>query len=322
MSGTWCWPPAPGRRRWPTPWPTPPLPTGPSTPPALRLHVRVDERVAGFLALGLARAARESGRPRPVAVVTTSGTAVANLHPAVLEAHHAGLPLLLLTADRPHELRGTGANQTTVQAGLFGAAVRLALDVPAPTGRPGEDRDLRHLAGRAVAAALGTRTADPGPVQLDLAYREPLTPDTAAWPEPGTTALAEVVPATTAVPDRPVPPGPVVVVAGDGAGGAGPSAGRGGQLAAAGRTVLRGALRAARDQRLPPAARPAGAGRADPVGGAVRSAHPVPPGVGAAGPRGRAAHRDRPHRSRLAGCRPRRRPGAARGAADLVAAGR
>lgn len=190
----------------------------PEHAPALRLHVRVDERVAGFLALGLARAARESGHPRPVAVVTTSGTAVANLHPAVLEAHHAGLPLLLLTADRPHELRGTGANQTTVQAGLFGAAVRLALDVPAPTGRPGEDRDLRHLAGRAVAAALGTRTADPGPVQLDLAYREPLTPDTAAWPEPGTTALAEVLSATAAVADRPVPPGPVVVVAGDGAG--------------------------------------------------------------------------------------------------------
>jgi len=97
--------------------------------PSLRLHVRVDERSAGFLALGLARASAFAGdvpgAARPVAVVTTSGTAVANLHPAVLEAHHSGVPLLLLTADRPHELRGTGANQTTEQPGLFGAAVRL-----------------------------------------------------------------------------------------------------------------------------------------------------------------------------------------------------
>ena len=86
----------------------------------LRLHVRVDERSAGFLALGLAR-----GSGDPVAVVTTSGTAVANLHPAVLEAHHAGVPLVVVSADRPHELRGTGANQTTEQPGLFGSAVRL-----------------------------------------------------------------------------------------------------------------------------------------------------------------------------------------------------
>ena len=98
----------------------------------LRLHVRVDERSAAFVALGLVRASAvgpdgASVPPRPVAVVTTSGTAVANLHPAVLEAHHSGLPLVLLTADRPHELRGTGANQTTEQVGIFGprgAAVR------------------------------------------------------------------------------------------------------------------------------------------------------------------------------------------------------
>jgi 2-succinyl-5-enolpyruvyl-6-hydroxy-3-cyclohexene-1-carboxylate synthase len=194
---------------------------GPGRPehaPDLRLHVRVDERVAGFLALGLARAARVAGTPRPVAVVTTSGTAVANLHPAVLEAHHAGLPLLLLTADRPHELRGTGANQTTEQPGIFGAAVRLALDVPAPTGRDGEDRDLRHLASRAVSAAMGARTADPGPVQIDLAFREPLTPDDEVWPAPGRAGVVEVAPAAVVVPDLPVPDGPVVVVAGDGAG--------------------------------------------------------------------------------------------------------
>src|ERR687897_1352512 len=86
----------------------------------LRLHVRIDERTAGFLALGLAL---RSGRPVPVG--TTWGTAVANLHPAVLEASHAGVPLLLLTADRPPELRGVGANQTIDQLGLFGTVVRL-----------------------------------------------------------------------------------------------------------------------------------------------------------------------------------------------------
>jgi len=160
--------------------------------PSLTLHVRVDERSAGFLALGLAKAADAVGETRPVAVVTTSGTAVANLHPAVLEASHAGLPLLILTADRPHELRGTGANQTTDQVGLFGSAVRFAADVPAPTGRVGEGRDLRHLASRAVAAALGSRTGAPGPVHLDLAFREPLAPAGAAWPAPSTAGLVEV----------------------------------------------------------------------------------------------------------------------------------
>ncbi|MGI3780351.1 MAG: thiamine pyrophosphate-binding protein, partial [Janthinobacterium lividum] len=85
----------------------------------LRLHVRVDERGAGFLALGLAKA---SGRP--VAVVTTSGTAVANLHPAVLEAWHSHVPLVVVSADRPAALRWTGANQTTHQQGLFTTHVR------------------------------------------------------------------------------------------------------------------------------------------------------------------------------------------------------
>ncbi|TDD69426.1 2-succinyl-5-enolpyruvyl-6-hydroxy-3-cyclohexene-1-carboxylic-acid synthase [Jiangella aurantiaca] len=143
----------------------------------LRLHVRIDERVAAFTALGLARVAG------PVAVVTTSGTAAANLYPAVLEASHSGVPLLLLTADRPHEVRGTGANQTTDQVRLFGSAVRFFADVPAPYGRPGEDADLRALLARAVAAAVGTRSGFAGPVHLDLAFREPLVPDDdAAWP--------------------------------------------------------------------------------------------------------------------------------------------
>ncbi|WP_199425020.1 2-succinyl-5-enolpyruvyl-6-hydroxy-3-cyclohexene-1-carboxylic-acid synthase [Actinotalea solisilvae] len=161
--------------------------------PRLELHVRVDERDAGFLALGLATAARAAGHARPVAVVTTSGTAVANLHPAVLEADHAGLPLLLLTADRPHELRGTGANQTTEQVGLLEPAVRLTLDVPAPTGRAGEERDLRHLAARAVAAATGARTGDPGPVHVNLAFRDPLVPDASPWPAWSGAGLTEVL---------------------------------------------------------------------------------------------------------------------------------
>jgi 2-succinyl-5-enolpyruvyl-6-hydroxy-3-cyclohexene-1-carboxylate synthase len=178
------------------------LPDGerPDGAPAVSLHVRVDERAAAFLALGLARGADALGDdgqagPRPVAVVTTSGTATANLHPAVLEAHHTGVPLVLLTADRPHELRGTGANQTTDQVGLYGGAVRFAADVPAPSGRAGEDRDLRHLVARAVAAARGARTGDPGPVHLDLAYREPLAPgpDDEAWPDPVDDGLVSVL---------------------------------------------------------------------------------------------------------------------------------
>ena len=104
----------------------------------LRLHVRIDERTAAFLALGLAL---RSGRPVPVA--TTSGTAVANLHPAVLEASHAGVPLLALTADRPAEMIGTGANQTILQPGIFGGAVRLAT----VTGRPTPDPGLIRVRG-------------------------------------------------------------------------------------------------------------------------------------------------------------------------------
>lgn len=137
---------------------------------ALRLHVRIDERGAGFLALGLAV---ETGVP--VVVVTTSGTAVANLHPAVLEAHHSGVPMLLLTADRPAELRGIRSNQTTVQPGMFGPAIRLGEDAPAPTGAAGESASARSLAQRAMDAATGRDTRAPGPVQLNLAFREPLS---------------------------------------------------------------------------------------------------------------------------------------------------
>jgi 2-succinyl-5-enolpyruvyl-6-hydroxy-3-cyclohexene-1-carboxylate synthase len=143
-------------------------------------------------------------------VVTTSGTAVAELHPAVLEAHHAGVPLLLLTADRPEELRGTGANQTTVQPGLFGSAVRASLDVPAPEG-PGDAAAAADAARRAFSIAVRER----GPVHLNLAYREPLSGPTAALPAPAAPTREE---AREPAP-RPVEPGPrTVVVAGDKAG--------------------------------------------------------------------------------------------------------
>lgn len=147
----------------------------------VRLHVRIDERVAGFTALGIAR---ETGVP--AAVICTSGTAVANLLPAVLEAFHSGVPLLLLTADRPPELRGVGANQATLQDGLFHPWVRDQVDAPVP----GEG-DWAGLAERAVTAATGVRAVDgvlpgvAGPVHLNLPAREPLS---------GTLSAAAVTP--------------------------------------------------------------------------------------------------------------------------------
>lgn len=137
---------------------------------AARLHVRIDERVGGFLALGLTR---ETGAP--TVIVTTSGTATANLHPAVLEAHEAGIPMIIVTADRPDELRGIRANQTTRQDGLYGTAVRTTRDVPAPVGAPGEHDAARSIAHDSVGEAVGAATADPGPVHLNVAFREPLS---------------------------------------------------------------------------------------------------------------------------------------------------
>ncbi len=134
----------------------------------LRLHVRIDERTAGFLALGLAVA---GGRPVPVC--TTSGTAAANLHPAVLEAAHAGVPLVALTADRPPELIGTGASQTIVQPGLFGGAVR---PVPAVGGT---EAQCRAALARALAVASGWGGGGQGPVQVNLPFGEPLVPGVA-----------------------------------------------------------------------------------------------------------------------------------------------
>ncbi len=134
------------------------------------LHIRLDERGMGFTAVGAALA---SGQPS--VLITTSGTAVANLHPAVLEAHHSGVPLILLTADRPHELSGVGANPTTNQIGIFNDAVRECFDVPAPNGNDGEAREASQLAVNAIAVAMGYDGDQPGPVQLNLAFREPLS---------------------------------------------------------------------------------------------------------------------------------------------------
>ena len=119
------------------------------------LHTRIDERTAAFVALGIAKGSR-----RPVAVVTTSGTAAANLHPAVLEAAHAGVPLVAVTADRPARLRGTGANQTTDQVRLFGDAASFA-DLTEP------DDD-----------ALDAAWLPGGPIHLNCQFDDPLIPDT------------------------------------------------------------------------------------------------------------------------------------------------
>jgi 2-succinyl-5-enolpyruvyl-6-hydroxy-3-cyclohexene-1-carboxylate synthase len=162
--------------------------------PGLRLHVRIDERSAGFLALGLAKA---SGRP--AAVVCTSGTAAAHLHAAVIEADEAGVPLIVLTADRPPELRGTGANQTIDQLKLYGSAVRWFCEAGVPEARPGMAGYWRSLACRAWALASGAGGGFPGPVHVNVPLREPLVPapgaagrtpaggapaGLAGWPEP------------------------------------------------------------------------------------------------------------------------------------------
>src|SRR5271165_6041175 len=133
----------------------------------LRTHVRLDERSGAFFALGLALA---TGRPAIICV--TSGTAVAELHPAVVEAHHAGVPLIVCTADRPPELHDTGAPQTIEQEKLFASAVRWAAAPGVPTA--GLEGGWRPLAVRAFSESVHDARG-PGPVHLNLAFREPLT---------------------------------------------------------------------------------------------------------------------------------------------------
>ncbi|MEZ3159251.1 2-succinyl-5-enolpyruvyl-6-hydroxy-3-cyclohexene-1-carboxylic-acid synthase [Microbacterium sp. BWT-B31] len=148
---------------------------------AVHVHVRIDERVAAFTALGIGRETR-----MPAAVICTSGTAAANFLPAALEAHHSGVPLLLLTADRPPELRGVGANQTTRQPGMYSPSMRFEADLPVPEAVDGDGSGeqsaiLRAVAAEAVTAALGAGTRSAGPAHLNLPYREPLGGDLPAW---------------------------------------------------------------------------------------------------------------------------------------------
>ncbi|MGX9297529.1 2-succinyl-5-enolpyruvyl-6-hydroxy-3-cyclohexene-1-carboxylic-acid synthase [Tsukamurella paurometabola] len=183
----------------------------------LRLHVRIDERTAGFLAVGLAAASR-----RPVPVIMTSGTAVANLSPAVFEANYARVPLLVVSANRPYELLGSGANQTVEQFGIFGTQVRASLSLG--LAEPGLDRNSqwRSAVCRALSAARGARTGNAGPVQFDIPLREPLVPDDPApefahgRPDGGPWTVAPVATLDVPLPIDLTPD--TVVISGHGAG--------------------------------------------------------------------------------------------------------
>jgi len=143
----------------------------------LQLRVVVDERSAAFVALGASRSDwLHEGLARPAVAVMTSGSAVANAHPAVVEADAAGVPLIILSADRPHALVNTGASQTTVQTGIFGAATRYQADL----GDTSASGAVANQVRRAVAAASGRLSLDPGPVHLNVRLAPPLAP-TAPW---------------------------------------------------------------------------------------------------------------------------------------------
>lgn len=198
----------------------------------LRLHVRIDERTAGYLAIGLALG---SGRPVPIAM--TSGTAVANLGPAVVEANYARVPLIILSANRPYELLGTGASQTMEQLGYFGTQVRAAISLGiaeedlaqqnAPRrydAQNAQNAQWRSATCRVLAAATGARTANAGPVQFDIPLREPLVPDTDSNPNDFPPGRPDGGPWTYTPPvafDQPLPidlSPDTVVIAGHGAG--------------------------------------------------------------------------------------------------------
>ena len=132
----------------------------------LSLHVRVDERSAAFVALGIGKATR-----CPAVVVTTSGTAVGNLVPAVMESRHAGVPLVVLSADRPVSMINSGASQTTPQLGIFAGH---ALDIARVSSESGDEAAWRHVVRRSLFIAAGRRSRQPGPVQLNVQFEVPL----------------------------------------------------------------------------------------------------------------------------------------------------
>jgi 2-succinyl-5-enolpyruvyl-6-hydroxy-3-cyclohexene-1-carboxylate synthase len=144
--------------------------------PKIHIYLDIDERSAGFLALGMAKAAR-----RPVALVCTSGTATANYYPAVIEAFYARVPLIVMTADRPHELLHVGAPQTIQQAGMYGNYVKSSSEIDIPEQDLAMIRHDRLICARSVALA-GTRPY--GPVHLNFPLREPLVPAIPeTWPD-------------------------------------------------------------------------------------------------------------------------------------------
>ncbi len=168
------------------------------------LHVRVDERVAAFTALGIAKATEQT-----VAVVTTSGTATANLAPAAMEARATGAGLVFVTADRPSEAVGTGVNQTGRQVGILGPS---ALDVIRLNSGSGQPHQWAAAVVRAHAVANGTRTRQPGPVQLNVEFAAPLVGRDEVPP----LALPRITPSAAPAQVTELPPGPrTVVVAGD-----------------------------------------------------------------------------------------------------------
>lgn len=141
--------------------------------PHIKVYSHIDERCAAFFALGMALAT-----DKPVAILCSSGTATANFHPAIIEARYANVPLLVLTADRSHEMRDSGANQTIDQVKMFGTHVLWAYDVALPEANPPAVavRNLRTLADRAYAKANGVMGLEKGPVHLNFPFRKPLEP--------------------------------------------------------------------------------------------------------------------------------------------------